>query len=296
MTLKQLETLYAVMRAGSITGAARELHVTQPAVSAIIKHAELQLGMNLFERVGGRLHPTPEALALEPELNEIFSRVQTVTQLMRQLRDVRSGRLVVAAPPTLVSALLPQALAALQGDSPRLEVSVHSLPNMLAVARVARREADIGVVYEPFTEASLQSRPLLESQMVCALPRGYPLARRRAIALEELANQNVISTGPSTPLGRLIEQTFATHGHAPPHVCIEVSSSLAACLIVSQGMGLALVDRAIERCGKFSELSFRPLSPVIAVSIRAIFPESGVRSRPAAKLLAVLQRQAQAGG
>jgi hypothetical protein len=58
-------------------------------------------------------------------------------------------------------------------------------------------------------------------------------------------------------------------------------------------MGLALVDRATERCGKFSELSFRPLSPFIPISIRAIFPESEVRSRPAAKLLAVLQRQAQ---
>ena len=122
MTLKQLETLYAVMRAGTITAAARDLHVTQPAVSAIIKHAELQLGINLFERAGGRLHPTPEALALEPELREIFGRVESVGQMMRQLRDDRSSRLVVAAPPTLVSALLPQALADLREQSPEIEV------------------------------------------------------------------------------------------------------------------------------------------------------------------------------
>mgnify|MGYP006276528751 CR=1 FL=1 len=252
MTLKQLETLYAVMRAGTITAAARDLHVTQPAVSAIIKHAELQLGINLFERAGGRLHPTPEALALEPELREIFGRVESVGQMMRQLRDDRSSRLVVAAPPTLVSALLPQALADLREQSPEIEVSVHSLPNMLAIARVVRREADIGLVYEPLNEPTLQVRPLLGSEMVCALPRGHPWARRKAIALRDLADRELISTGPATPLGRLIEQRFA-----------------------------------------FDELIFRPLTPAIPISIRAILPRGGMRSRPASKLLGTLQRQMQ---
>src|SRR5258706_14255042 len=72
MTLRQLETLYAIMRAGSITAAARNLHVTQPAVSAVLKHTEQQLKMKLFERIGGRLQSPADALALIPDLEGDF--------------------------------------------------------------------------------------------------------------------------------------------------------------------------------------------------------------------------------
>ena len=71
MNLKQLEVFYAIMNTGSVTAAARSLHVTQPAVSNVLKHMEQQLEFKLFERKGGRLFPTPEANHLLPDVNEI---------------------------------------------------------------------------------------------------------------------------------------------------------------------------------------------------------------------------------
>lgn len=66
MRLKHIEVFHAVMQTGSVSAAARLLHVTQPAVSRTLQHAELQLGFPLFERVRGRLTPTNEAAALFP--------------------------------------------------------------------------------------------------------------------------------------------------------------------------------------------------------------------------------------
>ncbi len=74
MNLRHLEVFYAVMSAGSVSEAARRLNVSQPAVSNMLKHAESTLGVApLFERVGGRLKPTPEAQALLPEAASVFT-------------------------------------------------------------------------------------------------------------------------------------------------------------------------------------------------------------------------------
>ncbi|WP_053244483.1 LysR family transcriptional regulator [Achromobacter sp. DMS1] len=181
MNLRQLEVFHAIIKAGSVTGAARDLCVTQPAVSAVLKHTEQQLRMKLFERIGGRLHPTPEALALLPDVNDIFGRVQAVQRVAQELRDGRAGQLVVATSPTLVNALLPEAVAALRKLSPQLGIYVRSLPTPLAIDRVSRREADMGVVYAPVEDPAVDTTPLAKSEIACVVRKDHPLASRRHV-------------------------------------------------------------------------------------------------------------------
>ena len=107
LNLRQLEVFHAIMRTGSVTAAAAELKVSQPAISAVLKHTEQRLRFNLFERQGGRLHPTPEATALLLDVNEIFGRADTLARLVQNMRDGHAGRLVLASSPTLVNTLLP---------------------------------------------------------------------------------------------------------------------------------------------------------------------------------------------
>lgn len=291
MTLRQLETLYAIMRAGSITAAARNLHVTQPAVSAVLKHTEQQLRMKLFERIGGRLHPTPEALSLLPDLEEIFGRIDTVSRAVQELRDGRSGKLVLATSPTLVNAFLPQAIAALRAATPTLNVVVHSLPTPLAIARVSRREADMGLVYAPVADPALDAEDLIAAEMAVVVPRGHPLAAQAEVHARDLRDQSVISTGPRTRLGALVEEACQRDGVAPPWIGIEASSSLAACMMVGCGAGVGLVDRSIELCGKFGDLAFRPFRPRIDVRIQLVFPRDRPRSRASQQLAGWLMRE-----
>jgi DNA-binding transcriptional LysR family regulator len=294
MTLRQLETLYAIMRAGSLTAAARNLHVTQPAVSAVLKHTEQQLKMKLFERIGGRLHPTPEALTLLPDLEEIFGRVDAVSRLVQELRDGRTGKLVIATSPTLVNALLPQAVAALRRTTPRLNVVVHSLPTPLAIERVSRREADLGLVYAPVADPALDVEPLITTNMACVVTRSHALAEKAAISSRDLRGELVISTGPHTRLGALVEEACLREGETPPRVGIEASSSLAACMMVSCGAGIGLVDSSMELSGRFGDLVFRPFRPRVDVQIHLVFPRDRPRSRAAMKLAGWLQRKYRA--
>lgn len=290
MNLKQLEVFHAIMQAGSVTAAARNLNVSQPAVSNVLKHVEQQLGFKLFERIGGRLHPTAEANDLLPDVNDIFGRVGTLNRIVQEMRDGRSGRLVIATSPTLVHAFLPRAIARFRERSPAVQVSIQSLPTPLAVERVARREVDMGIVYAPVADSAVESEEIYTTEIACVVPKDHHLAKRRHVSADSLRGVSVISLGATTRLGMLIEEACRKARVPAPAVGIEASSSLAACLMVSEGAGIALVDRVTSFSGKFGDLAFRPLRPRIGVAVHLIYPRDRPRSRAAVRLSEQLRR------
>ena len=284
MNLRQLEVFHAIMRAGSVTGAAEALHVSQPAISNVLKHMEQQLGFKLFERIGGRLHPTPEATDLLPDVNEIFGRIGTLTRVVQEMRGGRTGRLVIATSPTLVNAFLPGAIARFRERSSAIQISIQSLPTPLAIERVSRREVDMGLVYAPVTDSAVEAEELAVTEIACAVPRKHALARRREIGADDLGGEPVISLGATTRIGMLIEAACRRTGMSPPAVSIEASSSFAACLMASEGAGIAIVDRATALSGKFEDLAFRPFQPRIALTVQLIYPRNRPRSRAVVRL------------
>ena len=290
MNLRQLEVFYAIMQAGSVTGAARTLNVTQPAISNVLKHAEQQLQFRLFERIGGRLHPTPEATDLLPDVNEIFGRIATLNRVVQEVRDGRTGRLVLATSPTLVNAFLPRAVALFRQKSPAVRITIQSLPTPLVIERVAHREVDMGIVYAPATDGGIEAEDLVATEMACVVPRNHPLARKRVIHAADLDGLPVISLGAATRLGALIEAECRKAGAPVPEVGIEASSSLAACLMVSEGAGVGLVDRATSLSGKFGDLAFRTFRPRIAVTVQLVYTRGRPRSRGAVQLSEQLRR------
>ncbi len=292
MNLKQLEVFYAILNTGSVTAAARSLNVTQPAVSNVLKHAEQQLKFDLFERKGGRLCPTPEAIDLLPDLNEIFGRIGTLNRVLQQMRDGNTGRIVVATSPTLVHQFLPRAIALVRRRTPALQVSVRSLPTALAVERVARREADMGIIYAPADDAGVEAEDLVTTEIACVVLKTHPLAKKRHISVSDLPDEQFISLGVNTRLGVLINNECRKANVPPPQIGIEAGSSVAACLMVSEGAGIALVDRATSLSGKFQDLAFRPFRPEVRATVQLIYPRERPRSRAVLHLSEQLRRTA----
>jgi DNA-binding transcriptional LysR family regulator len=292
VNLRQLEVFHAIMQTGSVTGAARYLNVTQPAISNVLKHTEQQLRFRLFERIGGRLQPTPEATDLLPDLNEIFGRIGTLRRHVHDMRDGRTGRVVVATSPTLVNAFLPRAVALFRQASPEVRITIQSLPTPLVIERVARREVDIGIVYAPVDDGAVDCEDFMATEVACVLPKRHPLARRRSIRAQDLDGQPLISLGATMRIGMLIEEGCRAAGVPAPRILVEASSSLAACLMVSEGAGIGLVDRATSLSGKFGDLAFRPLDPAIGVAVQIIYPRDRPRSRATVQLAAQLHQTA----
>src|SRR5919205_1199028 len=93
LTLRHIEVIRAVLRAGTLTGAAHQLAVSQPGLSRTLRNAENRLGMLLFERRGGRLHPTPEALALYPDIEKAYAEIEAIQRTSTDLKHLQGGRL-----------------------------------------------------------------------------------------------------------------------------------------------------------------------------------------------------------
>ncbi|MFP3564569.1 LysR family transcriptional regulator [Paraburkholderia sp. SIMBA_030] len=290
MNLRQLEVFHAIMQSGSVTGAARALNVSQPAISAVLKHAEQRLGMKLFERISGRLSPTPEASALLPDVDDIFSRIDTLSRTMQAMRDGRTGRILVATTPTLANGIFPRVLGLFRKQSPNVHVSLRSVPTPLAIEAVGFRHADMGVIYGPVDNAGVESEFLATTEIVCALPRRHRLTRKKTITFKDLVGESVISIGATTMLGKLIDNAARLSGTEVPAATIDASSSLTACLLVAEGVGVALVDRTVIT----SPLVFRPFLPTVSVSIQLIFPHARPRSRATQSMSEVLKRVTKA--
>lgn len=296
MNLRQLEVFHAIMKAGSVTGAARALSVSQPAVSNVLKYAEQQLRFPLFERKGGRLIPTPEAMDLLPDVDDIFERISTINRVVHQMRDGNSGSVVVAASPTLVHQFLPRAIGLLRQQAAAVQVSIRSLPTALAVERVARREADMGIIYAPANDSGVEAEDLIETEIACVMEKSHPLARKRRISAQDVPDEQFISLGANTRLGMLIDEACRKACVTRPEVIVEAGSSVAACLMVSEGAGIALVDKATLSSGKFHDLAFRPFTPRVTATVQLIFPRERPRSRAVIQLSDHLRRTAAASG
>lgn len=119
MRLRHIEVFNAVMLTGSVSAAARLINVTQPAVSRILSHAELQLGFALFHRHKGRLVPTREAQTLFPHIERLFTQLDEVQRLAGSLRGrQREGELHILSVLALSHEVMPRALRAFHALHP----------------------------------------------------------------------------------------------------------------------------------------------------------------------------------
>jgi len=261
MRLRHIEVFHALMTSSNMTEAAERLHVSQPAVSQVLKHAEQTLGLKLFHRSRGRLVPTPEAMALLPEVEDIFNRLEALDRSAQGLRSGSTGSVTVAAVPAVASFVLPHLVSAFTAKRPQTRIVLRVLSSSQAQSSVREWKSDFAIVYQPGgpLDSTLQSEVVRKGNVVCVVPRGHPLATRRFVGPEQLADYPLVTFGPQSELGAQIGSSFAAAG-VSRNVKIESSSSLAAIFMVASGLGAALVESTgmVEHFPELVEREFRP--------------------------------------
>lgn len=238
MNLRQLEVFWAIMRTGSVTGAARLLAVSQPAISKTLRHTEDQAGMKFFLRKGGKLIPTEEAEHLYEAVETVFDNVQNVRRALVDLRDGLSGRLQIAVVPSMAH-LMRNPVTAFLRKRPEVDLTLKVLSTTQVLSRVARQQVDMGVVYGPLVDTELYAVPLSRLPVQCIVPRDHPLAGRREVGPAELAASKIISFSQTSAWGQDIALSAAKTG-TPWHVSIECNHTGVALELAAQGLGVAL--------------------------------------------------------
>jgi DNA-binding transcriptional LysR family regulator len=279
MKLRQLEVFHAVMATGSVTEAAKMLHVTQPSVSTVLKHAEDQLGLQLFKRLGGRLLATPEAEQLFPEIDRIFAQLEGLKRITKDVRDGRFGFLRLIGNPTLTNSIVPLAVAQFVKKHPDVRVRLQTEISPTQISDlVSRREFDLGLVYGPHPDIHTGVETIGYSHVACAMPRKHPLAKLSRIKPSDLVGVKTITFAIGSPIRTMLEKTFAT-AHCELNVAVDVSFSAIACILAQEDAGIALIDPLIFRGEAFPGLVVRPLTGGSPIELQLLFPKNRPRSR-----------------
>lgn len=293
MRLRQIEVFRAVMLAGSISEAARLLAVSQPVVSRVIRHAELGFGLTLFERVRGRLQATPEAKALFVQVQRAWGEVERVDALAANLRRGASGLLRVAATPSLATALLPDALAAMRARHPGVECDLWASHTQQIEDHLLAFEIDAGFAIEPPPHAALSIAPVARGEMVLVAPRAWIAGVLRPADRAWLAGRPFIALAEATPLGERLAGCLDLAAWHPQRA-LRVQTYALAGTLVEQGLGYAFVDSFTAATLDAQQVLTLRLAPAIPFELCALHNAGAPPSLLAGKLQACLAEAARA--
>lgn len=289
LTLRQLETFREVVRARTTVGAAKALRVSQPAVSNAIRQMESQIGFQLFERIGNRLVPTPDADEIFRDSEAIFSLYHAFSHRIESRKRSEAGNLRIVATPPLANALIPGVLKSFLGQRPGVRVNVDTRRMDGVLESVETRMADIGFALAPPEREGLVREHIATAQMVCAFSPGHPLEDRLVVSAADLAPYPLVIYEPQSRLNLVLRQSFLTP-ELKENAIAEVRYSSIACLLAEAGLGVTIVDTLTGIAGGRYNLSFRPLSPGQPVQICALYRRDEPQKRVQSALLAEVRR------
>lgn len=253
LSLKQIEYFRAVMEAGTVSGAARLLHVSQPSVSRMLKYTEGRLGVPLFEHRKGRLHPTPEARALFQEVQSLHAHLESLQEALGHIVRGEFGRFTVGSSPSLGRHVVPSLLSAVRVSYPVVPIKLDILSVSQVIDYVSLGQGEGACTIFPLSHPLIDTQALATGALLCAVPRGHRLANQRTISARELSNEALIGFEPDTPHGRVVRQ-FLGEGSSDPRFQLTVRFAESACALAEHGSGIALVDEFTLSGGAFPNL------------------------------------------
>lgn len=245
ITLAQLGHFLAVVRTGSVTAAAAELVVTQPSVSAALSALSKELGVELTERVGRGVRPSPAGRAFAPYALDVVGLLSQGRQAAREAADVDSRRLRIAAVTTAGEYIAAPLIKAFAARRPELEITLEVANRERVFRSVAAHEADVAIAGRPPDDGRLTGPPFVDNEFVLITAPDDPLAARRSVPVGELAERAWLLREEGSGTRTLCEQYLALNDLEPR--ILTLGSNGAIKHAVRTGLGVSLQSRvAVE--------------------------------------------------
>ena len=255
-----------------MTRAAKVLSVSQPSVSKVLSNAELQLGYALFDRVKGKLIPTPEADRLFVQVTQVNDSVDRLRRVADNLRLMEKGTIRVAATTAFGIDFLPGAIASYRKERGDLMFSTETLRHEELAGALLDSRIDIGLAFDPGTLPGIKGELLGHGRFVVLVPTGLGLQKSGALRLEDLAGLPFIRLDNKGALDRLLGAHIESRKVELKPVAIAGSYQMTKAL-VSHGVGVGIVDEVTARSGHHDNVLIRPLEPALKFRISALHIE-----------------------
>lgn len=293
LTLRHLEVFRAIMAAGSVTGAARLLFTSQPTVSRELARMEQATGLNLFEREGGRLVATAQALLLVDEVERAFIGLERIDRFAQAIRNFEQGRLSVTCLPLFSQTLLPLACQRFYQQHKGVSVCITAQESPLLEESLVAQQHDLGLTEVEQVPRGAVGELLFSADMVCVLPQGHPLRAKAVLQLSDFHEVDFINLASLDTYRQQLDQQFRAAG-VNRRTVIETTSAASVCAMVRQGLGVAIINPLSGLEAGQAGLVMRRLDISVPYRVMLIRPEHRPASAVVAPFCTALRAQAQA--
>ncbi len=240
-TLRQLEVFAVIARLGSFTRAAEELHLSQPTVSMQIKKLSAAVGLPLFEQIGKKVYLTDAGRALQTFAREIFEQFTRFEMVTADMKGLKQGALRLGVI-TTAKYFIPRLLGSFCREYPGIEVSMKVSNRERIIERLMNNEDDLYILGQPPEEINAIAEPFLLNPLIVLAPADHPLARRKNISLQRLAEEPFLLREPGSGTRKATEQLFARH-NLKIKMRMELGSNEAIKQAVLGGLGISVLSR-----------------------------------------------------
>jgi LysR family transcriptional regulator, carnitine catabolism transcriptional activator len=259
-TMRQLEALVMVYRLGSLTKAAAELRVTQSAISLLIRQIEENFQLKLFDRTTRALHPTTACTEAIPAAERILASARGLSQHMRDLVEVRTGRIAVAVSTGVASALLPRILAGYRSRYPEVKIDLFDIAPDELLPFVTAGHAEFGIgSFEDDGTSEVRIETLMQSPLSAIGIKDGRFEKRRRLSWEDLTASNLIAMRRGTRIRSQIDEALARTGQELKPA-LEVSLITTALALTAEGAGISILPAHMLPKAQFPTLAAVPLS------------------------------------
>ena len=291
MDLSELQVFLTVAAERSFSRAAAKLHRTQPAVSQAIRRLEDELGERLFDRSSKQGALTEAGRVLRDFAQRLMRLSEEAERAVRELRDLRRGRVLIGANEAAVHALLPL-IARFRAGHPQIQVDVRRVPSRQVGVEVTQGSLDFGVITFQPAERGLQSITIGPDELVMLVHPQHPLASRKQVTMAEFGRETVIAHNDPSPARERVLRVFEQK-HAPINIQVALPSLEAIKRAVEMRMGVALLPKrcALAEIGRGQLTAVRIPQVRLARHLRLVYRRAGDLSHAAQAFLGIARQQ-----
>jgi DNA-binding transcriptional LysR family regulator len=280
MDERRLGYFLAVVEEGSVTRAARRLHVAQPSLSQAVRALESELGAELFHRVGRGLRLSVAGEALVGPARQVLRAIDEARDAITGIVDLSTGRLELAALATLAVDPMADLIGRFRDQHPGIEVRVHEPESADGIRSLVRDgTCEVGAAHLPLAGGQLVAHPLGEQELLFVLPPDAIHGGERSLGARELAKTPLVVSPPGTSTRILLEQAL-TAVNVTPQIAVETAAREAIVPLVLAGAGAALLPAPLAREAERRGATVRSARPKITRPVGLVHRAS--RLSPAA--------------
>ena len=270
LRLRQLEALMAVSDHGSITNAAAELGISQPAVSRLLSDLGNSLGFQLFDRKKGQLTPSQEVRFLQPDIRRVLELMRQISDVSQEITKRRAGHIRIACLPGFATSHLPEIVASFLRERPGVSMTIEPDRPERILEWMIGEQYDFGITDGFAGHPAIESTNL-EIRTVCVFPAGHEFEKLEVITPADMANENIIHTRRDSEFFSQLSKAFQT-AQVRFNSLLEIRQFTAACELVCQGTGVAVVSELDAVKYARQGIGFRPFAPALPHRISLVRP------------------------